>query len=85
MNKNIKLSFVALALLISFSCTKQEAAEMKSTAGVDEQVKAAEGEVLAAAQVHNQSKIFDGGTGGYHSFRIPSLIRTTNGCRRKNV
>ncbi|WP_207515454.1 sialidase family protein [Longitalea luteola] len=29
-----------------------------------------------ATQTHTYTKIFDGGTDGYHSFRIPSIVRT---------
>lgn len=32
--------------------------------------------ITEAAQTHTYSKIFDGGSGGYHSFRIPSIVRT---------
>jgi len=31
------------------------------------------------AQVHNYRVLFDGGTNGYHSYRIPSIIRTNKG------
>lgn len=32
-----------------------------------------------AAQTHTHATLFAGGTGGYHSYRIPSLMRTSNG------
>ncbi|WP_211330071.1 sialidase family protein [Deminuibacter soli] len=32
-----------------------------------------------AAPIHNSALLFDGGTGIYHSFRIPSIIKTNNG------
>lgn len=42
-----------------------------------------EGKAVAAAQtgaaVHTSIKLFDGGTGGFHAYRIPSIVRTTNG------
>ena len=31
------------------------------------------------AQLHSQVRLFDGGTAGYHSYRIPSLITAPNG------
>lgn len=34
---------------------------------------------LPAAQVHDHATLFTGNTGGYHSYRIPSLARTSNG------
>lgn len=34
---------------------------------------------LSAAQVHDHLTLFTGNTGGYHSYRIPSIIRTNNG------
>lgn len=43
----------------------------------------------AASQIHTYAKLFDGGPSGYHSYRIPSIVKTTNGtliafaeCRR---
>jgi len=33
----------------------------------------------AQTQVHTNTVIFDGGTDGYHSYRIPSIIKTNNG------
>jgi sialidase-1 len=32
--------------------------------------------ITEATQTHTYTKIFDGGTNGYHSFRIPSIVRT---------
>lgn len=32
-----------------------------------------------AASSYSRIKLFDGGTGGYHSYRIPSIVRTKNG------
>ncbi|MCX6951935.1 MAG: sialidase family protein, partial [Verrucomicrobia bacterium] len=34
---------------------------------------------LPAAQVHDHATLFTGNTGGYHSYRIPSICRTSNG------
>jgi sialidase-1 len=34
---------------------------------------------LMSAAVHTSIKLFDGGTGGFHAYRIPSIVRTTNG------
>jgi sialidase-1 len=50
------------------------------------------GPSLHAAQNHSYQKIFDGGfASGYHTFRIPSIVRSSNGtlvalaeCRRWN-
>ena len=33
----------------------------------------------AAAETHTYIKLFDGGTDGYHSYRIPSIVRTNSG------
>lgn len=30
-------------------------------------------------QIHTHKVIFDGGTDGYHTYRIPSIVKTTNG------
>jgi sialidase-1 len=74
MKTKVKTSLIALAVTISFACAKQELAGQANPQEVRPEVQA-----LAATQVHDQVKLFDGGTDGYHSFRIPSLIRTTNG------
>lgn len=74
MKTNVKTSLIALAVLICIACAKQEV-----TSQTNEELAKPEVQALAATQVHDQIKLFDGGTDGYHSFRIPSLIRTTNG------
>lgn len=35
--------------------------------------------VHESPQFHSHTVLFDGGTDGYHSYRIPALVRTTNG------
>lgn len=36
-------------------------------------------EVHTRPQIHSHAVIFNGGAGGYHSYRIPSIVKTTNG------
>ena len=66
-----------LLLLLSAACknslvSPMDPSEKMAATGVD-------GGVSAMAQVHNYQVLFNGGTDGYHSSRIPSITRTTNG------
>jgi len=67
-----------LLLIFSAACKNSLVAPINPSADKTPSLKAS-GEVSIMAQVHNYQVLFDGGTGGYHSFRIPSIIRTTNG------
>jgi len=67
-----------LLLLFSAACKNSLVAPIDPSADKSPSLKASS-EVAILAQVHNYQVLFDGGTGGYHSFRIPSIIRTTNG------
>ena len=71
-------------IFLSTSCEK-------SQNPVEEQnlVDDSEKYLKAASQIHTYIKLFDGGPSGYHSYRIPSIVKTTNGtliafaeCRR---
>lgn len=61
-------TLAALVILTSTACKKgiadQPAADAERKAETE------------ATQTHTYVKIFDGGTDGYHSFRIPSIVRT---------
>ncbi|HEY1201485.1 MAG TPA: sialidase family protein [Niastella sp.] len=62
-------TLAALVILTAAACKK----------GVTDQPAATGEERKAeteAAQTHTYVKIFDGGSDGYHSFRIPSIVRT---------
>ena len=61
-------TLAALVILTSTACKKGIADEPAADAE-----RKAETE---ATQTHTYVKIFDGGTDGYHSFRIPSIVRT---------
>jgi sialidase-1 len=67
-------SLFALITVIALSATacKKGIAE-KETAPNDERAVTTE-----ATQTHTYIKLFDGGTDGYHSFRIPSIVRTND-------
>lgn len=67
--------FAALIALSGSACKKgitTEASATKETAAPETV------QLAAAAQTHTYIKLFDGGSGGYHSFRIPSIVRTNN-------
>jgi sialidase-1 len=78
MQNPISAGMKILCLALLFACTKQNAPGEKPNTVANAEANA-DAQLLAAAQVHNSAKIFDGGADGYHSYRIPSLIRTTNG------
>lgn len=62
-------TLVTVIALSTTACKKDVADKEPATGG--ERVAATE-----ATQTHTYIKIFDGGTDGYHSFRIPSIVRT---------
>jgi sialidase-1 len=66
-----------LLLLLSAACRNSLVAPMDPSEKTS--ALSVDGGVSALAQVHNYQVLFDGGTNGYHSYRIPSIIRTTNG------
>lgn len=79
MQKTLNAGISALCLVLAIACTKQTLPSENSDPAANANAMA-DAQLLAAAQVHTSAKIFDGGgSDGYHSFRIPSLIRTTNG------
>jgi sialidase-1 len=62
-------TLAALVILTATACKKGGAGEPAAT----DKERAADTE---ATQTHTYVKIFDGGSDGYHSFRIPSIVRT---------
>ena len=77
MNKPMKIFLTLLNVLILFSCTKQETPNKKPDPPKVED--SLDKELSEAPPEHTQLKLFDGGAEGYHSYRIPSLIRTSTG------
>jgi sialidase-1 len=63
------ITLIALITLSATACKKGIADKPASP----EEERSANTE---ATQTHTYIKIFDGGTDGYHSFRIPSIVRT---------
>jgi sialidase-1 len=77
--RTIKLSAVAwvlVAVLAAPSCKKSDVTQPKDLASND-----VKNEKLASLSTSDPTytKIFDGGAGGYHSYRIPSIIKSTAG------
>ncbi len=69
---------VAISLILAFtSCTKESVPKEKTDPPLPENSQ--DEELLKASPVHTQFKLFDGGSEGYHSYRIPSLVRTVKG------
>src|SRR5688572_6968130 len=64
---------VTLIAMIALSATACKKGVADKPAATNEEEPAA---IAEAAETHTYTKIFDGGTGGYHSFRIPSIVRT---------
>jgi sialidase-1 len=63
-------TLAALVILTATACKKGVADQPAA----DAERKA----VTEATQTHTYVKIFDGGSDGYHSFRIPSIVRTND-------
>lgn len=73
---------VMLACLLAVSCKSElnEAPDATKTGAIKEETALlTASDVHTRAQVHNHMVLFNGGTDGYHSYRIPSIIKTTNG------
>jgi sialidase-1 len=65
--------FILITVMALTAAACKKGVADKNTAPGDERVAAAE-----ATQTHTYIKLFDGGTDGYHSFRIPSIVRTND-------
>lgn len=63
------ITLAAFVLLSATACKK-------GTAGQPASANEERQPVTEATQTHTYVKIFDGGSDGYHSFRIPSIVRT---------
>jgi len=63
-------TFIAVIAISATACKKGVA---DKPAASDEDKRSG---ITEATQTHTYTKIFDGGTDGYHSFRIPSIVRT---------
>lgn len=73
----------ALLLLVLFagaiSCTRSVAPTPTEPAGSDLELTTDAVAAAAAAPYHNTMVLFNGGSEGYHSFRIPSIVRCNSG------
>jgi sialidase-1 len=71
----------ALFLLVLFagavSCTRNVAPAPTEPAATD--LEHTTDAAAAAAPYHNTMVLFNGGSEGYHSFRIPSIVRCNSG------
>src|SRR5690349_20221868 len=67
-----------LGIIALIACTGVACKKGMTEQSVSPQTDAATAKTaaVAAAQTHTYAKIFDGGTDEYHSYRIPSLVRT---------
>lgn len=73
---NIISAWPLLLLTLFMGCNKKQQSASEATQQADSKTAAA---ALAAAPVHTSMKLFDGGNESiYHSFRIPSIIKTKN-------
>ena len=70
--KKTMYGIMALIAISGIACKKGITEEASATKGLVAPKSAA----LAAAETHTHIKLFDGGAEGYHSWRIPSIIRT---------
>ncbi|WP_257669259.1 sialidase family protein [Parapedobacter tibetensis] len=65
-------------ILFILSCSKEAGIDNVPESELQDDFSLEAG-VLAAPQFHSHTVLFNGGTDGYHSYRIPALVRTTNG------
>ncbi|MBO9201545.1 MULTISPECIES: sialidase family protein [Niastella] len=70
-NQLSRLFTIITVIALSATACKKGIASKKTTD--DER-----GATTEATQTHTYIKLFDGGTDGYHSFRIPSIVRTND-------
>lgn len=83
-----RLAHVAMAVVVTIVCLASVTSCRKGT-GIQENLNTSnqrlkpDGKAMTAvntsAAVHTSIKLFDGGTGGFFAYRIPSIVRTTNG------
>src|SRR5690606_37973967 len=73
----LKSFLIVASVVLCFACKKQEG--QKEKPDLSEKENSLDEELLEALPEHSQLKLFDGGAEGYHSYRIPSIIKTTNG------
>ncbi|OQP56227.1 sialidase family protein [Niastella populi] len=69
-NRSHGLITLAAFVLLSATACKKGTADQPASTNEERQP------VTEATQTHTYVKIFDGGSDGYHSFRIPSIVRT---------
>lgn len=69
-------TIVAIMCLVSVSACRK-GIDMTENLNTNDRNLKSDGKTMAA--VHTSMKLFDGGTGGYYAYRIPSIVRTTNG------
>lgn len=79
MNKiPIQFFLILIGVLVGFSSCEKEGVP-KEKPDTPSNRDSLDNELLEAPPTHTQLKLFDGGTEEYHSYRIPSLIRTATG------
>lgn len=76
MKKLSQMMFILMNTLavIVFSACKKDAKPIAAQTG-----DTSGGQLKTEALTYNYTNLFNGGDGAYHSYRIPSLIRTTKG------
>lgn len=70
---------VLFLLLILISSCQQQETENPERPIISRSAHNQENVGLLTSAVHTSIKLFDGGTGGFHAYRIPSIVRTSNG------
>mgnify|MGYP001027155771 CR=1 FL=1 len=75
--KPVFLLTIGIIVLLQFGCNKQNVNNYEKDSFLLKE--SAVNVALAPSQSHTYIKLFDGGPSGYHSFRIPSIVKTKNG------
>jgi len=78
MNNMVRQGLLCLAIPFVISCSKEMGIDHVSEPELLDDASLG-ASALSSAQFHTHTVLFDGGTDGYHSYRIPALVRTTTG------
>lgn len=78
MKKNFHLKCLPV-LLLFIACQKNLLPEKSTTTFSQDALNTNAAAVAAAAQNHDYMVLFNGGNDGYHSYRIPSIVRSNAG------
>jgi sialidase-1 len=78
LNKTISARILGVFAVMTLTGTACKKGMTEQSVNTKESASTETVALAAAAETHTYVKIFDGGADGYHSYRIPSIVRTNN-------